>query len=145
MAVTPQRLVSASRRGAQNPAYRRASHFFDVYILSSHQENFMSGTLKANVLPTRIFKSGNSLSVRIPKEMVPADVPKEAEIEYKGGVWTIRPIHRRKLTDLGAKFRAFSPGFMSGGRLPQDQVERDWQTAEVPEAIKPVKIARSKK
>ena len=85
--------------------------------------------LKPGILPTRIFKSGNSLSVRIPKEMVPADVPQEAEIEYKGGVWTIRPIHRRKLTGLAAKFRAFSPGFMSEGRLPQVQSERDWSAA----------------
>lgn len=88
--------------------------------------------LKPGVLPTRIFKSGNSLSVRIPKEMVPADVPQEAEIEYKAGVWTIRPIQRRKLTGLAAKFRAFSSGFMSEGRLPQDQAERDWSAAPAP-------------
>ena len=77
-------------------------------------------------LPTRIFKSGNSLSVRIPKEMVPADVPQDAEIEYKDGVWTIRPVQRRKLTGLAAKFRAFSPGFMAQGRLPEPEAERDW-------------------
>lgn len=77
-------------------------------------------------LPTRIFKSGNSLSVRIPKEMVPADVPQDAEIEWKDGGWMIRPVQRRKLTGLAAKFAAFSPGFMSEGRLPQTQRERDW-------------------
>ena len=53
-------------------------------------------------LPTRIFKSGNSLAVRIPAEMVPADVPQDAEIEWKDGVWMIRPIQRRKLTGLAA-------------------------------------------
>ncbi len=79
-------------------------------------------------LPTRIFKSGNSLSVRIPSSMVPPDVPQDAEIEYKDGIWTIRPIQRRKLTGLAAKFRAFSPGFMAAGRLPQEQKERDWGT-----------------
>jgi len=77
-------------------------------------------------LPTRIFKSGNSLSVRIPKEMVPPDVPQDAEIEYKDGVWTIRPLRRRKLTGLAAKFRAFSPEFMVEGRQPEPEVERDW-------------------
>lgn len=82
-------------------------------------------------LPTRIFKSGNSLSVRIPSSMVPPDVPHDAEIEYKDGIWTIRPIQRRKLTGLAAKFRAFSPSFMAAGRLPQDQKERDWGTPEV--------------
>ena len=34
---------------------------------------------------TRIFKSGNSLAVRIPKDMMPADVPEDAEIKYSGG------------------------------------------------------------
>ena len=77
-------------------------------------------------LPTRIFKSGNSLSVRIPREMVPADVPYEAEIEWKDGGWMIRPIQRRKLTGLAAKFRAFSPGFMAGGREVQPEVDREW-------------------
>ena len=77
-------------------------------------------------LPTRIFKSGNSLSVRIPKEMVPADVPQEAEIEWKDGGWMIRPISRRKLDGLAARFAAFSPGFMSEGRTSQTQRERAW-------------------
>jgi antitoxin VapB len=103
----------------------------------------MRAALKSTVLPTRIFKSGNSLSVRIPKEMVPADVPQDAEIQYSGGVWTIRPIHKRKLTDLAAKFRAFSPGFMSGGRLPQDQLERDWGGVNAPKAAKAVKPAKT--
>ena len=80
-------------------------------------------------LPTRIFKSGNSLSVRIPSSMVPPDVSQDAEIGYKDGVWTIRPIQRRKLTGLAAKFRAFSPSFMSAGRLSQVQTERDWSAA----------------
>ncbi len=79
-------------------------------------------------LPTRIFKSGNSLSVRIPSSMVPPDVPREAEIEYKGGIWTIRPIHRRKLTNLAAKFGAFSANFMRDGRQPQGQTEQAWST-----------------
>lgn len=77
-------------------------------------------------LPTRIFKSGNSLSVRIPKEMVPADVPQDAEIEWKDGGWMIRPVQRRKLTGLAAKFRAFSAGFMAGGRLFEPEVDREW-------------------
>lgn len=78
-------------------------------------------------LPTRIYKSGNSLSVRIPKEMVPPDLSQDAEIEYKDGAWTIRPVQRRKLTDLAAKFRNFSPGFMAEGRQQAElELERDW-------------------
>ena len=83
-------------------------------------------------LPTRIFKSGNSLSVRIPREMVPADVPQDAEIECKDGGWMIRPVQRRKLTGLGAKFRAFSPGFMAGGRELQPEVDREWHSPAKP-------------
>ena len=94
--------------------------------------------LKPNVLPTRIFKSGNSLAVRIPKDMMPAEIPEDAEIRYSGGVWTIRPIYKRKLTALAEKFGAFSPGFMSEGREPQDQDDYDWGLAKLPKQDKPV-------
>lgn len=88
----------------------------------------MSAVLKPTTLPTRIFKSGNSLAVRIPKDMMPADVPEDAEIKYSGGVWTIRPIYKRKLTGLAEKFGAFSPGFMSEGRFVEEETDRDWPT-----------------
>ncbi len=86
----------------------------------------MSVVLKSSTLPTRIFKSGNSLAVRIPKGMMPADVPEDAEIKYSGGVWTIRPIYKRKLTGLAEKFGAFSSGFMSEGRFIEEETHRDW-------------------
>ena len=86
-------------------------------------------TPRPTTLATRIFKSGNSLAVRIPKDMMPAEVPEDAEIKYSGGVWTIRPIYKRKLTGLAEKFAAFSPGFMSEGRESQDQREYDWALA----------------
>ena len=98
----------------------------------------MRTALKVTVLPTRIFKSGNSLAVRIPKDMMPAEVPEDAEIRYSGGVWTIRPIYKRKLTGLAEKFGAFSPGFMSHGREPQDQDDYDWDLAGLPKQDKPV-------
>ena len=75
---------------------------------------------------TRIFKSGNSLAVRIPKNMVPADIPEQAQIEWRNGVWTIRPIHKRSLAGLMDRFKAFSPDFMAGGREFHEQAERDW-------------------
>lgn len=79
---------------------------------------------------TRIFKSGNSLAVRIPKEMTPDDVPQDAQIEWSGGVWTIRPLHRRSLGGLMDRFRAFSPDFMADGRDFNEQKERDWSGAD---------------
>ena len=102
----------------------------------------MSAVLKPTTLPTRIFKSGNSLAVRIPKDMMPAEVPEDAEIKYSGGVWTIRPIYKRKLTGLAEKFGAFSPGFMSKGREPQEQEPYDWDLAGLPAKDKVVKAAR---
>jgi antitoxin VapB len=96
---------------------------------------------KPNVLPTRIFKSGNSLAVRIPKDMMPAEVPEDAEIRYSGGVWTIRPIYKRKLTGLAQKFGAFSPGFMSEGRFIEEETDRDWPAMNPPA---PAKNAKNK-
>ncbi len=78
------------------------------------------------VATTRIFKSGNSLAVRIPKDMTPTEIPVEAQIEWRNGVWTIRPIHRRTLAGLMDRFKAFSPAFMAGGREFHEQKERDW-------------------
>ena len=100
----------------------------------------MSAVLKPSTLPTRIFKSGNSLAVRIPKDMMPADVPEDAEIKYSGGVWTIRPIYKRKLTGLAEKFGAFSPGFMSEGRFVEEETERDLPTISSAVVAKKIKI-----
>jgi antitoxin VapB len=75
---------------------------------------------------TRIFKSGNSLAVRIPKDMQPAQVPEEAQIEWRNGVWTIRPIQRRSLAGLLDIFASFPSDFMASGRGSQEQKARDW-------------------
>ena len=104
----------------------------------------MTTVLKPTSLPTRIFKSGNSLAVRIPKDMMPAEVPEDAEIKYSGGVWTIRPIYKRKLTGLAEKFGAFSPGFMSEGRFVEEETDRDWPAMSTSVPVKPAKPTKSK-
>ena len=71
---------------------------------------------------TRLFKSGNSLAVRIPKELhfdIPAD---DVEIERVGNTLVVRPIGA-PLTHVLEKFAAFSPGFMRAGR--ERHAERD--------------------
>ncbi len=77
-------------------------------------------------MKTRLFKSGNSLAVRIPKELhfdAPAD---DVEIERQGDSLVIRPVGR-PLTSVLKKFRAFSPGFMSDGRESNPERDRkDW-------------------
>jgi antitoxin VapB len=81
------------------------------------------------IATTRIFRSGNSLAVRIPKDMTPANVPEQAQIEWHNGVWTIRPLHGRSLAGLMDRFKAFSPDFMASGRELLDQSPRHWPTA----------------
>ena len=75
---------------------------------------------------TRMFKSGNSLAVRIPKELAflgPAD---EVEIERVGNTLVLRPVERETLADVPAILASFSPDFMAGGREFHDQKGRDW-------------------
>jgi antitoxin VapB len=75
---------------------------------------------------TRIFKSGNLLAVRIPKDMQPAELPDETHIEWRNGAWTIRPINKRSLAGLMEVFVAFPADFMAGGRTLTKQKPRDW-------------------
>jgi antitoxin VapB len=75
---------------------------------------------------TRVFKSGNSLAVRIPKELAIVEASQEIEIEKVGNTLVLRPVVKRKLTGLAEAFAAFPPGFMAEGREFHEQKERDW-------------------
>lgn len=77
---------------------------------------------------TRVFQSGNSIAVRIPKELAIVQASQDVEIEQVGNTLVIRPLQRRKLTSLAARFAAFSPDFMAQGRELHEQKERDWRT-----------------
>lgn len=75
---------------------------------------------------TRVFRSGNSQAVRVPKELQFPPEVKEVEIEAQPWGFVIR-LPTRKLTGIGAKFAAFGPDFMPDGRPdPGADVERDW-------------------
>ena len=50
---------------------------------------------------TRIFKSGNSLAVRIPKELAIAGVSEEVEIERAGNTLMLRPAQQKRLAGVG--------------------------------------------
>ena len=78
------------------------------------------------MLHTRIFKSGNSLAVRIPKELAFLDPTQDIEIERVGNTLVLRPVPRQTLADLPAIFASFSPDFMTAGREVHEQAERDW-------------------
>jgi antitoxin VapB len=75
---------------------------------------------------TRVFKSGNSLAVRIPKELAIVEASQEVEIERVGQSLVIRPVVRETLADLPAIFASFSDGMRRWQREPNEQKERDW-------------------
>lgn len=77
-------------------------------------------------MQTRVFQSGNSIAVRIPKELAIVSPSQDVEIERVGDSLVIRPIRRKKLAGLGTVLAGFSPDFMAEGREPHEEPERDW-------------------
>lgn len=78
---------------------------------------------------TRIFKSGNSLAVRIPKELGFADAAQDVEVERVGNTLVLRLVEQETLADIGKVFAMFSPGFMAQGREFYAEPEREWGEA----------------
>lgn len=72
---------------------------------------------------TKVFISGNSQAVRIPKELAFDRTDLEFEVERQGDTLLIRPVPSA-LTDVMAAFAAFTPDFMAEGRSPQGEQER---------------------
>lgn len=75
---------------------------------------------------TRVFKSGNSLAMRIPKELGFGIAAQDVEVERVGNTLVVRPVNPQTLADLGEILAGFSPNFMSAGREFQEESERDW-------------------
>ena len=73
---------------------------------------------------SRIFKSGNSLALRIPKELAFAEGALDVEIERRGETPLIRPVSKATLGGVGKAFAAFPRGFMVDGRELRDQKKR---------------------
>jgi antitoxin VapB len=78
---------------------------------------------------TRVFKSGNSLAVRLPKELHFVDAAQDVEVERVGNTLVLRPVVRETLADIGSIFAMFSPSFMAQGREFHSERERDWRAA----------------
>ena len=80
-------------------------------------------------MQTKAFKSGNSLAVRIPKDLAIFEPSQDVIIERKGDTLVLRAVERKSLADVMDIFAQFGPDFMADGRGPegwQDQKERDW-------------------
>ena len=78
---------------------------------------------------TRVFKSGNSLAVRIPKELGFVHAPQGVEVERVGNTLVLQPVARETLSDIGDIFAMFSASFMAEGREFHEEKTRDWRTA----------------
>lgn len=83
----------------------------------------MINPLVTTTLTTRVFKSGNSQAVRIPKEFQ-LDVD-EVEIFSRDGELVIRP-KQRSLADVMDIFASFPDDFMKDGREDLPPQERDF-------------------
>ncbi len=77
------------------------------------------------IVPTRLFRNGNSQAVRIPKALAFESVDVEVEIERRGDELIVRPA-KQKLTGLGAAFRKLGPHFQDFHREQPLQGQRDW-------------------
>jgi len=75
---------------------------------------------------TRVFKSGNSLAVRLPKELGLIDAAQDIDVERVGNTLVLRLVAQETLADIGKVFSQFSPEFMAGGRELHEEQERDW-------------------
>ena len=75
---------------------------------------------------TRVFKSGNSLAVRIPKELRFVNGAQDVEVERVGETLVLRRIEHEMIGDLTEILAGFPKSFMAGGREFHDEVERDW-------------------
>lgn len=65
---------------------------------------------------TRVFKSGNSLSIRIPKELAIVEASQEVDISRVGNTLVVKPVEQKTLSDLLDVFAMFSADFMAEGR-----------------------------
>jgi len=76
---------------------------------------------------TSAFKNGDSMAVRIPKEMSFMRESDALEIELIGNTLMLRPAAATGLQDLAEIIAQFPPGFMAAGRDAHNESERDWQ------------------
>ena len=74
---------------------------------------------------TSLFKSGNSLAVRIPRELWPAAPGTKVELYREGDHLVLRPA-KGSLAGVLEVFEAFDSSYMAEGREIADEPERKW-------------------
>jgi len=76
---------------------------------------------------TSAFKNGDSMAVRIPKEMAFMRESDALEVKLIGNTLMLRPAASPDLQDLAEIIALFPPGFMAAGRDAHDEAGRDWE------------------
>jgi len=73
----------------------------------------------------KIFKSGNSYALRLPRELGLAEGEEMVIVPHDDGRFTLWK-QSAALETLMSLYGSMSPGFMKGGRGDTEQDERDW-------------------
>lgn len=74
----------------------------------------------------RVFKSGNSFALRLPRELGLGEGEELVVVPHDGGRFTLWK-HGESLAVLMSLYGTMSPNFMKDGRGDIEQEERDWQ------------------
>ena len=74
---------------------------------------------------TRVFKSGNSLALRLPRAMGLSEGDEVDIVPHADGGFTFWRVDQR-LEVFMRLYGSMSPGFMAAGRDDLEQGERDW-------------------
>jgi antitoxin VapB len=74
---------------------------------------------------SRTFKSGNSIALRLPKDVGLAEGEEVTIISHDDGSFTFWKLDKARDVFLNL-YGSMSPGFMAEGRGEIDQGERDW-------------------
>lgn len=129
--------LSTCRPSFLSPRWKQVSQGEDGVTVESSPESFSIVnvgiywiyTIAPSIpmlIKTRIFQSGNSLAVRIPKELGFAQIAQEVEIERVGDSLIVRPVQSESLGELAQVFAMFTADFMEGGREPAPEIDRNW-------------------
>lgn len=75
---------------------------------------------------TRVVNRGNSLAVRILKELGFVDAAQDIEVGRVGNTLVLRRVSQETVDDPAEILTAFPPSFMAEGREFHKELERGW-------------------
>jgi antitoxin VapB len=76
-------------------------------------------------MQTQLFKSGNSVALRIPQSLWSVSPGTPVEVSWEGDKLVVSPV-RKSLSGVLEVFKGFDADFMAEGREVGDEPERNW-------------------